>query len=366
MTRKIAINLLSFDTAALTGVGYFFKRLIEALPPLPEVELVFFCQRRFDLEEIIRIPNSIRFRRVNVPNFPSRIARIAYEQLVLPFRCSRMEVLYSPCVANPVLRFNRRMITTIHDLTPFFVSGKYGRLQSAYVRCITRVLAKSSDTIVTVSESSRNDLIRLIGVNEARIRVVYNFLPEQETHDIRYEPFFLTVGTRQPAKNLSGVIRAFAKFCQCYDTENHRLVVVGASGWGSDEYSSLVSDLSLSERVDFLGYIPEAALNELYATCKGHILLSFYEGFGIPVLEALRWQKPSIASRLSSIPEVMGTTGITVDPRDPDEAALAMKAIADNPRGYLAGRDSQLEKFSAETQVVAFLQVFGITPIRSD
>ena len=93
MTKRIAVNLLSFHTTELTGVGYFFKRVIEALPALPNVEFVFYCQRRFDLQKVIRIPKGVSFRRVDVPDFSSRAARIAYEQLVLPFRCRRMAIL---------------------------------------------------------------------------------------------------------------------------------------------------------------------------------------------------------------------------------------------------------------------------------
>lgn len=357
MKKRIAINLLTFDSPALTGVGYFFVRLFEALPPLPNIEFIFFCQRRFELEKVICMPAGVQFRRVDVPNFWSRAARIFYEQCILPFLCRNMDVLYSPCVANPLVKINYRTITTIYDLTPFIVRNKYGLLQGIYVRTITRLLAQFSNRIITISESSKSDLVRLLSVSESRIAIVYAFVQSRDVSCVRYDPFFLTVGTRQPAKNLVGVIRSFAIFCNRYDTENHQLVVVGGKGWGRDEYSNLADSLGVGKRIIFRGYVPEDILNDLYSHCKGLILLSLYEGFGIPVIEALSWHKPSVASNVSSLPEVLGATGITVSPHDYKEAARAIKAIADDPWKYLTGAEDQLSKFSASNQVANFLQV---------
>ena len=136
---------------------------------------------------------------------------------------------------------------------------------------------------------------------------------------------------------------------------NHKLYIVGGSGWGTDASTKLVADLNMQDRIIFTGYIPEEQLDELYKTCKGHILLSFYEGFGIPIIEALSWHKPSIASNVSSLPEIMGKTGIQVDPRYHGQVALAINAVAENPTNYLSDIEGQLIKFSKATQVKRFL-----------
>jgi glycosyltransferase involved in cell wall biosynthesis len=361
MKKKIAVNLLSFDTPALTGVGNFFKRLFEALPPLPDIEFWLFCQRGFPLEKLIKIPSGVKVVRLDVPKFSSKTARVIYEQYVLPFRCRDMDILYSPYVGNPLWGVRGRMVTTIYDLTPFFVRRKYGFIQGVYVRTITRLLARCSNQIITTSQSSKEDLKRVLGVPDSRIHVVYASVPRREVSCIRYDPFFLTVGTRQPAKNLDGVIRAFARFAKQYDTENHRLVVAGGGSRGDDIYVKLTDTLGIRDRVEFLGYVSDPVLNDLYARCKGHIILSFYEGFGIPVVEALSWLKPSVASNVSSLPEVMGSTGILVNPTDCDEAAKAIKALADSPRDFLTGAEQQLRKFSAENQTAAFLRALRLS-----
>lgn len=358
--KQVGINLLTFESTQLAGVGNFFKRIFEALPPLPDVEFIFLCQRSFPLESKIRIPEGVNVRRLDVPDFRSKWIRVLYEQFVLPKLCWNFDVLYSPCVANPIIPIRPRKITTIYDLTPFFIKEKYGKVQGFYVRTMTKLLARLSDDVVTISESSRNDLLRVLDVREQKITVVYAFVEARDTSQIRYDPFFLTVGTQQPAKNLAGTISAFALFAQRHDTANHRLIVAGGSGWGEGRYAELVRELGMEDRIEFAGYVSDEELNRLYSTCKGHILLSFYEGFGIPILEALSWRKPSVASDVSSMPEVMGSTGFAVNPNASEDAARAIKAIADDPCKYLEGIREQLDKFSARKQVDAFLNVLRI------
>lgn len=353
--KKVGINLLTFSGSELTGVGYFTKRLFEALPPSEDIEFIFFCPKSFELEKLIPLQDGVLWRRMNTPDFRIRAARIFYEQTILPFRCKRLDILFSPCAANPLLKLNYRTITTIHDLIPFIVRGKYDYLQGAYVRTITRLLARFSSKIIVPSQNSKSDLVRVLHVPASKIQVIYNFVSIKNRSSISYEPFFLAVGTRQPAKNISGIIRSFALFCERYDTRHHKLYIVGGNGWGNDPCVKLVTDLNLQDRIIFTGYIPEERLAELYKTCKGHIMLSFYEGFGIPILEALSWHKPSIASNLSSMPEVMGKTGIQVDPRNYEQVALAIKAIAEQPIRYLTDVDGQLTRFSEKAQVDAFI-----------
>ncbi len=352
--KQVGVNLLTFSGSELTGVGYFAKRLFEALPASEDIEFTFFCQESFELEKMIHLQNGVPWKRVNTPNFKARASRILYEQFILPFHCKKLEVLFSPCAANPLLKLNYRTITTIHDLVPFFVRDKYGIAQGTYIRAITRLLARFSDKVIVPSLNSKQDIIRVLQVNDSKIEVIYNFVSAKNTADISYQNFFLAVGTRQPGKNIPGIIRSFAAFCDKYDTMNHKLYIVGGSGWGNDPCTKLVADLNMQDRIIFTGYIPEEQLDELYKTCKGLIMLSFYEGFGIPILEALSWHKPSIASNASSMPEVMGSTGIPVDPRNPEQVAIAMKEVAENPTNYLSDIESQLLKFSADSQISAF------------
>jgi glycosyltransferase involved in cell wall biosynthesis len=355
--RKIGINLLSLGSSQITGTGRFMKQLLEHFPPIENAEFVFFCQRHFDLDGYFKIPSGIRYRRVDCPSFQSRFVRVAYDQFVLPFRAQGLDVLFCMCAANPVIHPGFRTITTIHDLTPFFVRDKYGFAQQVYVRWITRILALTSSRVVTVSESSAADLVQRLRIKRSKIDVVYNSFNLKDLTAASYGDFFLFVGTLQPAKNLAGAIRAFALFSKKYDKANHRLVIAGAHGWGDNDYGALIRELGLEARVSFTGYVSDDELDRLYAGCKGLILMSLYEGFGIPPLEALSWNKPSIVSNLSSLPEVVGRTGIQVHPMNCEQAARAIRDIAEAPSRYLDGRDEQLAKFSPEAQARRFLKI---------
>lgn len=106
-----------------------------------------------------------------------------------------------------------------------------------------------------------------------------------------------------------------------------------------------------------MGYVSDGELDSLYAGCKGLLLLSLYEGFGIPPLEALTWNKPSIVSNISSLPEVVGRTGIQVDPMNTEQSAIAMREVAEDPSRYLEGREEQLKKFAPALQAQKFLNI---------
>ena len=357
---RVGINLLTLASNRIMGTGRFLKQLIENLPPVENTEFVFFCRRDFDLRSYLAIPPGLCYRRVDCPSFRSHFARVSYEQLVLPFRARGLTVLFSPCVANPAIHPGIRTITVIHDLTPFFVRDKYGFIQQQYVRTISRILAFASTRIITVSESSRSDLIQQFGMSPTKVDIVFNSCSRKDLANASYDNYFLFVGTLQPAKNLSSTIRAFALFKQKHDKADHRLVIVGASGWGAEDYGALIRELGIESQVILKGYVTDEELNVLYAGCKGLILVSLYEGFGIPPLEALSWNKPSIVSNRSSLPEVVGRTGVQVDPLDCEQIAGAIGAIAEAPARFLDGREAQLAKFAHEEQALRFLRILGV------
>lgn len=364
--KRIGVNLLCFDESNLAGAWYFFKRLWEALPGNVDAEFIFFCQRGFDLDGHVSIPSGIRYNRADTSLCRSRGLRIFYEQVVLPLKILNLDLLFSPCVANPVFHPGCPTVTTIHDLTPFFVREKYEPVQGIYVRTITRLLAKASSHIVTVSNNSKADLRHHLNLEGSRVDVVHNFVGKHDVSRIKYGDYFLSVGTLQPGKNLANVIRAFAIFKNKYDRGDHRLVIVGSQGWGRGDYEGLIRELKMDSHIEIKGYLSDEELDVLYAGCKGLVLLSLYEGFGIPPLEALSWKKPSIVSNTSSLPEVVGTTGIQVDPLDCEQAAQAMKAISEEPTRYLVGCELQLSTFSSTEQVKKLLLALGVENANAD
>lgn len=252
-------------------------------------------------------------------------------------------------------RTKSKLITTIHDLT--FL--KYPQTHTPYsVAAHTRHLnqaKKYADRIIAVSESTKKDLIDY-GIPTEKITVIYEaagsiFRPV-DPRDVKAKhgltkPYFLSVGTREPRKNLQRLIEAFSKLPTRSDLEV-TLVIVGPIGWGES--------LKIPSNVRFLGFVPDEDLAGLYSGAKAFVYPTLYEGFGLPVLEALNCGCPVITSNLSSLPEVGGEAAIYVNPLSVAEITQAMAAVR---KLNLSGKSlTQAKKFSWEKTAKATLKVY--------
>ncbi len=180
-----------------------------------------------------------------------------------------------------------------------------------------------------MSAATRDDLVAMLGVPAAKISVVHHGVRPVECLPARdqratlehlgiAQPYVLFVGTVQPRKNLQRLIRAFAQVVSA--GLPHRLVIAGRMGWLTEPIRAEVATLGLVDRVHFAGYVPDDDLPALYRGADAFAFPSLYEGFGMPVLEALSYHVPVVASNTTSLPEIVGDAGVLVDPLD--EAAI--------------------------------------------
>ncbi|HIQ04823.1 MAG TPA: glycosyltransferase family 1 protein, partial [Anaerolineae bacterium] len=203
----------------------------------------------------------------------------------------------------------------------------YGQIDQAVRR---------ADHIIAVSECTKQDAARLLGVNETKITVIYEAadpffrpVPSEEAKTwlrTRYslpERFILFVSTIEPRKNVQGLLRAYHLLREDYRVEAP-LVLVGARGWLYDEVFATVEELTLSQHCRFLGRVRRNDLLYLYNAASCLVQPSFYEGFGLTLLEAMACGTPVITSNVSSMPEVVGDAGLLVDPNDTAGLAVAM------------------------------------------
>lgn len=266
------------------------------------------------------------------------------EQLTLPaeITLARLNALHSPDFIPPFWRTCRSVIT-VHDLAfllfPQFLTRESRRY---YNRQIERA-AESADRIIAVSQHTAKDLRELLSVPPEKIRVVLEAPgndvarvtdPEalaafRRRHALEGE-FILFVGTLEPRKNLAGLLRAFALLLRQRKWPG-RLVVLGARGWLDQEVFQALRDLGLAQRVVFTGTVPEKEMALFYSAAQALAMPSFYEGFGLPVLEAMACGTPVVCSNTSSFPEVAGDVALLADPRDPQALADALwQAVADD------------------------------------
>lgn len=311
------------------GISRYCLQLMRALAEIDKEDQFYVFQSRRDRRKLVDQSN-FQARPLWTPSHH------ALEQwlLSLELRFTPLDVLHSPDFIPPFRRHCRSIIT-IHDLVfllypQFLTKGSaryYGQIDQAVRR---------TDHIIAVSESTRRDIVRLLGVPEQMITVIHE-APRRFFHrlpDIDLKPrlnkrfglerdFILFVGTVEPRKNIPTLLSAFQQLLDHYHPDVD-LALAGAPGWLTDEVYSLVNRLKLSDRVHFLGRVSDEELVWLYNATQMLVFPSFYEGFGLPPLEAMACGAPVVASNTSSLPEVVGDAGLLIDPTNPNELTVAM------------------------------------------
>lgn len=270
-------------------------------------------------------------RRLTPSHPPGLLTGHAWEQLILPTRLRRGEILFSPANAGPWTI--RAQAVTLHDASVFDHPEWFRPAFALLTRLAWKILTKQARMIFTVSEFSRARLQFHLKIPDEKIRVIPNGVGKpfesQSTRAIetvrkKYDlkrPYFLFVGTLEPRKNLGRLIEAWER------SDSHfELVIVGAEGkvFAPGNRRSAPN----SKHPTYLGRVPDNELPSLYSGATALVVPSLYEGFGLPALEALACGAPVIASNTSAFPEVFGDAALFVNPLDVNEIAEAMQTIA--------------------------------------
>jgi glycosyltransferase involved in cell wall biosynthesis len=359
--KKIAINMLPF-TNRLPGTGNYIKRLLFFLQKLDtENNYYLYFGNCDDPKNLFGIYED-NFSIIKCGMFDSKLKRILYEQFIFPIRIAKLkpDILFCPSVAVPILSFSgAKVITTIHDLIPFVFKEKYSFVQRSYINLISYLSAKKADKVLTVSENSKKDIIKFLHIKEEKIKVLYNFLPPDmpEKENQPRENFFITVSTINPGKNLERLFEAFNIFHA--KNRDFKLYVIGGKGWNYESIFLKVKQLEMENSIIFLGYLKDDELYQYYQKAKALVYVSTYEGFGIPPLEALHFNCPTVVSNISSMPEVVGEAGFLVDPYNVNSIADGMAKCTDAAQvsEKLKNFPDQLKKFDGETETKKFLSL---------
>ncbi len=248
-----------------------------------------------------------------------------------------LDLLHSPDFIPPAFGY-RRSVITVHDLNflyyPQFLTAESHRYYNRQIEWAVH----RADHILADSHATKSDLVSLLDVEPEKVTVVhlaadpaFRPLPEAEAGQVAarhgLEPhFLLCVGTLEPRKNLPGLLQAYRLLLNAKVT-TEPLVLVGGKGWLYDEVFERVKVLHLTEQVCFLHDVPDADLPGLYNAASVLVTPSFYEGFGLPALEAMACGTPVVVTERASLPEVVGDAGLLVNPDDPDDIARALARV---------------------------------------
>lgn len=320
----LVVNL-SFLLTKPTGLSTYALNLFPHLQPLNPTLL---SPRLFDSFNCYSIPNNLTASQGRM----GHIRRLLWTQFKLPETARKLKasLLFSPVPEAPIA-VNLPYIITVHDLIPLRFPNSFSPLTN-YFRYQLPFVVKQAQHIICNSYSTAKDTQDFLGVQESKITPIplaydanhfrYLNLPSPET------PYFLYLGRHDPYKNIQGLIRAFSHL------KKPDFIHLYIGGQKDKRYTpkleALVIELELKNRVKFIDYIPYQQLPIIINQALALVFPSFWEGFGIPVLESMGCGTPVIASNLSSLPEVVGDGGILVDPHRVAEITAAMDAIVED------------------------------------
>ncbi len=334
MRIGIDARLIHYSQA---GITQYTTHLVKALAKIDSEDQFFLLQSRKEPDPLVNHPN---FRRKGLWT-PSH-HRLEHYILGLEVLGMQLDVLHSPDFIPPKRWFGSdfRSVITVHDLAfllyPNFLTPQAARYYGQIDHAVRR-----ADHIIAVSQSTKEDLIRLLGVPDRKITVIHEaanpiyrpinrdeaWKKAKEHYPNLPEQFFLFVGTLEPRKNIPALLRAYSLMRQNYKTDHVKLVLAGRPGWLFDKIFQLVQDLDLESHTFFLGRVPTEVLLYLYNSALALVHPAHYEGFGLPALEAMACGTPVITTRVSSLPEVVGDAALLVSPEDEEELAVQMWRI---------------------------------------
>jgi len=360
---RIALDarLLYYQQA---GIAQYTQRLLTALAEIDHENEYVVLQSRKDRRRLVSAAN---FRRHPLWTPPHH----RLEQLTLPLELAplRLDVLHSPDFIPP-LRRNCRAVITVHDLAFLLFPGLLTAESQRYYGQI-RQAVHSAEAIIAVSASTKRDLIAHTAAPAAKITVVYEaagpaFRPVTDAAALaavrqKYglpPGFVLFIGTIEPRKNLPTLLQAWAQTRHSSLVTRHSLVIGGKPGWLYEE--TIAQARELGTAVQFIGGVLPEDLPALYSAARLFVLPSVYEGFGLPVLEAMACGTPVVCSNASSLPEVAGDAALLVEPHDVDGLAAALqRALSDEAlrrqmieRGLAQAARFSWEKAARETLAV--------------
>ena len=368
---NIAINaqLLSLQQSYRSaGISWYIYNLLNHLPLVQSQ----FQYTAYVNERGFSPRNGLIIRRNAFPLWQPTF-RILWEQMIQPVQLLRQKtaLLHSPSFVTPFF-CQCPMVVTVHDLAFKRFASILPKRQFFVLDHMLRVSIHRAKMIIAVSNCTKLDLMQFYKVAENKIRTVYHGIDDQfhvysaeKIDSFRREKqlpetFIFRLGTLEPRKNVESLINAY-RIYRDVAQDIPRLYIGGGKGWYYETIFDLVKQYGLEKHIVFAGYIPQGELASWYNAAKLFVYPSLYEGFGMPILEAMACGTPVISSNVSAIPEVAGDAALLVDPNDDEELAHAIRTVIENPQKHKKMRTmglNQAAKFTWESTAKQTVQAY--------
>lgn len=330
-----------------TGVEHYAKQLILHLAEIDKENQYVLYLRREPEAWFLKLPANFKIKIMPFPVFWTQL-RVSWEMLFRP-----VDVLMIPASALPIIH-PKKSIVTIHDIGWRYFPDSFTWFMKFFLEWSTRFAVKHAKKIIAVSESTKRDIIRFYKIDPDRIVVVHHGYESENQRNqidridqILPQKYILFLSTLQPRKNLESLIDAFRLLKQEHPELPHKLVVAGKPGW---KYKKILMEINRNKDiVVYLNHVNDSDRWTVFLKADLLALPSFYEGFGMQILESFAANVPVAASKISSMPEVAGDAAVYFDPHDPVDIKNAIssilfdKSLADNLK--IKG-ENRLKQFS--------------------
>lgn len=367
-------TILDPEHGEAAGVGHYTYNLVENLLSIDQKNryILFFDRGVGDAGHFKKKNSEIRF-------FPfaqyKKFLPVAYSHFLVAGFIARekLDVFHSPASTIP-LAYGKNAVVTIHDLAIYHEPAWFPRQIFATRISVPKSLAHAKK-IIAVSKHTKEDLIKFLKIPKEKIAVVLNGVEKRKDLDLIdptdrqkikekfkiKQDFILFIGTIQPRKNIKGLVLAFDRLRRGEIFEKFQLVIAGKKGWDFEEVFEVIKEKKLSRKVIFTDWVTREDKIRLLNAASCFCFPSFYEGFGLSILEAFQQGTPVITSNITSMPEVAGDAAVLINPYSVDELSCALeKVLTDKSlrqklieKGY-----KQVKKFSWEKCARETLEVY--------
>ncbi|MAQ70281.1 MAG: glycosyltransferase [Flavobacteriales bacterium] len=338
---RIAVNTRLLIKNKLDGIGRFsFEILKRITTNHPEIEFHFIFDRPFSSEFIFSkniIPHIL------APQTRHPILWWIWFQIRLPKLIKKInpDLFFSPDGFMPT-QISTPTVITIHDINFEHRPKDLAWSHSFFYRKYFKQYAKLSNHIITVSHFSKKDIIEKYAIDQSKISVMYNGIsnifteiPEKEKTKIKNQysagcDFFLFIGSLHKRKNIRNLLLAFDIYKSCNPKSKNKLIIIGNKKWWDKKTENDFKNMKFRSEVIFLGSIEDNIMKSILAAAKALIFTSIFEGFGLPIIEAMKSGVPVITSNTSAMPEVAGNAALIVNPHDINDINTAIQKIDTN------------------------------------
>jgi glycosyltransferase involved in cell wall biosynthesis len=333
MVQRIGVNALYLIPGGVGGTEIYLRSLLAALACIDTTsQFVVYSNRETGSDLTPPAPN---FLSVPLPvHAANRPARILYEQLLLPARLQRdrIDVLLNPGFTAPLWP-GRPQVTVIHDLQHKRHPEYFRWFDLPFWRFLVWAAVHRSDRLIAVSPATKTDLLTYYRIHEEKVTVVEHGVDDRffeiARERNRIEPFLLCVSTLHPHKNIERLVRVFARLATRHP--ELRLVLAGMKGFHTTPIETLVADLGMGDRVELTGWIPREELYGYFRRARGFVYPSTFEGFGMPVVEALAAEVPLACSRIEPLAGIVKGAAWLFNPEEEGEMEGAIERMLNGP-----------------------------------